>query len=289
MADAPEPDDVEMAHAVALARLILDRRRERAGAAQPEPDAHRAAARAGINDFGGISPVTPDYINPAPSVAAPRALARGVRARGLRAAAAPADLRRATSTRRAFSTPALRAARRGARGSGSARFARCDARCSAPSAQLGACGMSGARDELATLRSTRCSSVSRDVRAILERCLAGRAARRSRTRVRLCSVRGADLHALIADRRPAAPRASRRRRHLRRQPQHQLHERVREGLQVLRVLAHDRSEEGYYLDADEIVRRALEAQELRRDRGLHPGGPAAATRSRRCTSTCCAR
>ena len=39
-----------------------------------------------------------------------------------------------------------------------------------------------------------------------------------------------------------------------------------------------RSEEGYFLPVEEVVRRALEARTLRRDRGLHPGGPCARRR-----------
>lgn len=64
MESALEPDDFEMAHAVALARLILDP----AISVQAPPNLNPASTRllidAGINDFGGISPVTPDYINP---------------------------------------------------------------------------------------------------------------------------------------------------------------------------------------------------------------------------------
>ena len=64
MADAPEPSDEEMAHAVALARLILPPE----VSVQAPPNLNAARTRlllgAGINDFGGISPVTPDYINP---------------------------------------------------------------------------------------------------------------------------------------------------------------------------------------------------------------------------------
>ena len=63
MEHAPEPDDVEVAHSVALARLILD---ADVGVQAP-PNLNPAGAalllRAGINDFGGISPVSPDYIN----------------------------------------------------------------------------------------------------------------------------------------------------------------------------------------------------------------------------------
>lgn len=64
MAESPEPDDLEIAHAVALARLILDR--DVSLQAPPNLNPHRTALllRAGINDFGGISPVTPDFINP---------------------------------------------------------------------------------------------------------------------------------------------------------------------------------------------------------------------------------
>ena len=54
----------EVTHAVALARLLLD---HDVGVQAP-PNLNPAGAelllRAGINDFGGISPVTPDYINP---------------------------------------------------------------------------------------------------------------------------------------------------------------------------------------------------------------------------------
>jgi FO synthase len=64
MASAPEPDDYEVAHAVALARMILPD--EVSVQAPPNLNPHATALliAAGINDFGGISPVTPDYINP---------------------------------------------------------------------------------------------------------------------------------------------------------------------------------------------------------------------------------
>ena len=54
-----------MARAIATARLVLGPEDERAGAAQPV-----AASRsnlflhAGINDWGGISPLSKDYVNP---------------------------------------------------------------------------------------------------------------------------------------------------------------------------------------------------------------------------------
>jgi 7,8-didemethyl-8-hydroxy-5-deazariboflavin synthase CofG subunit len=64
MADHEAPEDAEMLHAVAMARLILDL--EVGVQSPPNLNPNRTALllRAGINDFGGISPVTPDYINP---------------------------------------------------------------------------------------------------------------------------------------------------------------------------------------------------------------------------------
>ncbi len=63
MAGFAEPDDLEMARTVAVARLLL---RDTNIQAPPNlsPAAYRLLLRAGINDWGGISPVTRDYINP---------------------------------------------------------------------------------------------------------------------------------------------------------------------------------------------------------------------------------
>lgn len=65
MRDAPEPTDAEVAHAVALARLVLDEDVTVQAPPNLNAGATELLVRAGINDFGGISPVTPDYINPA--------------------------------------------------------------------------------------------------------------------------------------------------------------------------------------------------------------------------------
>lgn len=64
MADVAEQADHEMLHAVALARLILPV--DVSLQAPPNLNAARTAqlVAAGVNDFGGISPVTPDFINP---------------------------------------------------------------------------------------------------------------------------------------------------------------------------------------------------------------------------------
>jgi FO synthase len=64
MAHAPEPDDDEVTLAVALARLVLDRDVSLQAPPNLNPAAAEALLAAGLNDFGGVSPVTPDYINP---------------------------------------------------------------------------------------------------------------------------------------------------------------------------------------------------------------------------------
>ncbi len=64
MALSPEPEDFEVAHSVALARLILPDDVSVQAPPNLNPHATALLIAAGINDFGGISPVTPDYINP---------------------------------------------------------------------------------------------------------------------------------------------------------------------------------------------------------------------------------
>lgn len=64
MASAPEPEDFEVAHAVAMARLVMPDDVSVQAPPNLNPHATELLIAAGINDFGGISPVTPDYINP---------------------------------------------------------------------------------------------------------------------------------------------------------------------------------------------------------------------------------
>jgi 7,8-didemethyl-8-hydroxy-5-deazariboflavin synthase CofG subunit len=64
-ADAPEPDALDMARTIAVARLILDP--DVSVQAPPNlsaPGDHPLLLAAGLNDWGGISPLTPDYVNP---------------------------------------------------------------------------------------------------------------------------------------------------------------------------------------------------------------------------------
>ena len=64
MAGADEPSAGELARAIAVARLILGGEMNVQAPPNLSPDDHRLLLRAGINDWGGISPVTRDYVNP---------------------------------------------------------------------------------------------------------------------------------------------------------------------------------------------------------------------------------
>jgi FO synthase len=64
LARAPAPSADDMAHAVALARLILPDDVSVQAPPNLNPDRTALLVESGINDFGGISPLTPDFINP---------------------------------------------------------------------------------------------------------------------------------------------------------------------------------------------------------------------------------
>jgi FO synthase len=63
MASWPEPSRGEMLRTIAAARLVL---RDMNIQAPPNLSApgYEALLSAGINDWGGVSPLTPDFINP---------------------------------------------------------------------------------------------------------------------------------------------------------------------------------------------------------------------------------
>jgi len=63
MANSPEPSHGEMLRAVAVARLLLPEINIQAPPNLSAPY-YDDLAEAGINDWGGISPLTPDFINP---------------------------------------------------------------------------------------------------------------------------------------------------------------------------------------------------------------------------------
>ncbi len=64
MRDHPEPGVGEMLQTIALARLILGGEMNVQAPPNLTPQDYPLYLRAGINDWGGVSPLTPDYINP---------------------------------------------------------------------------------------------------------------------------------------------------------------------------------------------------------------------------------
>ncbi len=64
MADAPEPQAMEMARAIATARLVLGAEMNVQAPPNLSPNEIELFLAAGINDWGGISPLSRDYVNP---------------------------------------------------------------------------------------------------------------------------------------------------------------------------------------------------------------------------------
>lgn len=64
MADAPEPDIAELRWTIAVARVIFGATMNIQAPPNLSPDAALPLIEAGLNDWGGVSPVTPDYVNP---------------------------------------------------------------------------------------------------------------------------------------------------------------------------------------------------------------------------------
>jgi FO synthase len=64
MAGYAEPEAIDIARTVAVARILLGGEMNIQAPPNLNPNDHRLLLRAGINDWGGISPVTRDYVNP---------------------------------------------------------------------------------------------------------------------------------------------------------------------------------------------------------------------------------
>ena len=263
MEHAPEPDDDEVTLAVAMARLILDHDVIAAGA-RPTSTPRRAEAllASGLNDFGGISPVTPDYINPRHPWPHLDALGDACARAGF-ALRPRASIYDRYVERPGFLDPRLLApdARRS-----QARLASAAQR-----------RVRGGRMTPSEPHASSRASVPADVRRVLERALDGRDLGVDDAVAPLRRARRLAARARGRGRSPP-PGAGRRRRRLRRQPQRQLHQRLRQGVPLLRLLAHP-AERGGLLPADRGDRAArARGAGVRRDGDLHPGGPRARDR-----------
>ena len=63
-AEAPEPDLDDLLWTIACARIILGGAANIQAPPNLSPGTYPRLIAAGINDWGGISPVTPDHVNP---------------------------------------------------------------------------------------------------------------------------------------------------------------------------------------------------------------------------------
>ena len=64
MAQAPEPDLDELLWTIALARILFGAQMNIQAPPNLSPSAYQKLISAGLNDWGGVSPVTPDHVNP---------------------------------------------------------------------------------------------------------------------------------------------------------------------------------------------------------------------------------
>jgi FO synthase len=110
MARAPEPALTEHQWTLAVTRLIFGAQLSLQAPPNLQPGELAALVRAGVNDWGGVSPVTPDHVNPEAPWPHLAALARETRAAGRelieRLAVTPAYARAAQR----WADPALRSA-----------------------------------------------------------------------------------------------------------------------------------------------------------------------------------
>jgi FO synthase len=64
MVDAPEPELDDLLWTLAIARIIFGAQMNIQAPPNLSPGTYRQLIKAGLNDWGGVSPVTPDHVNP---------------------------------------------------------------------------------------------------------------------------------------------------------------------------------------------------------------------------------
>ncbi len=188
MAGAPEPPLEEQLWTIAAARVLFGPGTSIQAPPNLQPEALGSLVRAGINDWGGVSPVTPDHVNPEAPWPHLKDLERATNAarRDLieRLALVPAYAARPD----AWTDPAITAHVR--RLSDSRGFARPDRWFSGA-----ACDLPPVAARWSSVRSRRAGGTP-PLRAIIEAARAGHTLREADI-VRLFSVDGRDLDALI--------------------------------------------------------------------------------------------
>ena len=296
----------EFRAAIAVTRLLLGpKARVQAPPNLVDLAECRALLEAGVDDWGGVSPLTPDHVNPErpwPSLERLRVGHRGVRLRA-RGPAHRAPGVRPRTVSRGWTRGSRRTSRRWRREDGLARpgvrpvglpwqepdggFASVG-----PHRPVRGGGQRGPhrRPALGLLRRLRRLGVgqgrgrgglrrSRHARPQRDRRGHRRAARRRegprqplrRARAHPDDGRGTTARAGLPARRRPAPRHRRRRRDLRGQPQHQLHQRLLRRVPVLRLRAATDRRGRLLALARRGRRPGRRGLAARRHRGLHAG------------------
>ena len=268
-----------MARTIAVARLLLGPEHEHASAAEPDAGAYPLYLTAGHQRLGRrlaghARPHQPRGALAARSWRCEQATAVG-RPRAARASGALPGVRPRRPSFPRRSAPAWPPDRRQRISPRLSRRARSCSRRDARRPLIASLHRATARRALAALP------------AALARILDRRARRRraDRRRGRALSRRaGVDLHALALVADELRRRAGRRRGDLRRQPQHQLHQRLRQALRLLRLLrAATATRRATSCRLEELVRRAREeawdmgATEVCMQAGLPPSMTAVST------------
>jgi FO synthase len=205
MAAAPEPAMQEQLWTIAVARILFGPSMSIQAPPNLQPDGLDGLVRAGLNDWGGVSPVTPDHVNPEAPWPHLGDLARDTNAAGRnlveRLALTPAYAARPELWTDPIITPHVR------RFSDSRGFARPDrwyagAGCELPpiSTRWSSIASSPGADTLAAAAHTDARSARRPtagIKAIIKAARAGHALTESDI-VRLFGVEGPDLDGVIA-------------------------------------------------------------------------------------------
>jgi FO synthase len=193
MATAPEPDLGEQLWTVAVARLLFGPRMSIQAPPNLQPERLAHLVRAGINDWGGVSPVTPDHVNPEAPWPHLADLARATNTAGRdlieRLALVPTYAERPEVWTDPAITPHVR------RFSDSRGFARPDRWYAGSSAELPP--IAARWSSIAHARAVERGGPSPGIATIIQAARAGHALSEADI-VRLFSVEGRDLDAVIA-------------------------------------------------------------------------------------------
>ena len=260
MADAPEPDLGELLWTIAVARILFGAHANIQAPPNLSPGALPQLVAAGINDWGGVSPVTQDYVNPEAPWPHLDALARETAAAGKTLTERLTIYPSYALSGERWLDPALR--ERVLKTIDSTGYPRIDP------------WLTGAIEPPPEDRAPVAAVVAPDIERLLTRARCGRRARRGRAGATLRGPRRRLRRGMRRCRR-VARQGQRTASQLRGEPQHQLHQRLLFPLPVLRLFQGQAEREPARppLRLADRRDRAAGARSLEpgRDGGLPPG------------------